>query len=390
MAKKIFGLDARVFLFGVVRLFTDISSEMIFSVFAVFFTAILGASVVLLGLLEGLADLTSTSLDYFSGFISDKTGKRKKYAVLGYGLSVIGKSIFVFSATVLSAFSFRMVDRLGKSIRGPPRDAWLSSIVGKSKRGYAFGLHQTMDQAGAIIGPLLAYFLLSYLGQTLSSFALLFKLAFIPAVIAFAILLTIKDKPVRPRARERLFSSYKQFSDSLKHYISSAGIFSLAYFSFGFLLLKAYLTGFEIKDVILLYTMFNVSAFLFSVPMGKLGDRLGRHRLILTSYVLYFLMSVGFMLASTKLSVALLFIMFGAFYSIDESQTKAYITDLEKKRRATAIGVYNFITGLIYLPASIVAGYLWNINTSYAFAFAALFSVAAILFFVSRSKQTNP
>jgi MFS family permease len=359
---------------------------MIFSVFSVFFTVILGASVVLLGLLEGLADLASTSLDYFSGFISDKTGKRKKYAISGYGLSVFAKAIMVFLATVTSAFSFRVIDRLGKSIRGPPSSAWLSSVVEKKKRGYAFGLHQAMDQAGAVLGPLLAYALLSYFGQTLPSFATLFKIAFVPAAIALIILLFVKDKPVRPKKRARLFKSYGEFSKAMKHYLSAAGIFSLAYFSFGFLLLKAYVVGFDIKDIILLYALYNVSALISSVPVGKLGDYFGRSKLILASYVLYFVMSVGFVVANTKFAVAALFVVFGLFYAIDESQTKAYISDLEKSRRATAIGFYNFITGLIYLPASVVAGYLWKINPNYAFMFAAVFSLAAIVFFVSRRK----
>lgn len=384
MRKKLFGIELDVFLFGLVSFFTDISSEMIFSVFSIFFTVILGASVLLLGVLEGLADLASTSLDYISGFISDKTGKRKKYAFAGYALSAVGKAVLLFAATISAAFSFRIIDRLGKSIRGSPRDAWLSSAAGKSRRGYSFGIHQALDQAGAIVGPLLAYLILDYFGQTSASFSLLFKLAFIPAIIGLVILLVIKDRPVVSKKREKFFGSYSEFSSELRHYISTAGIFSLAYFSFGFILLKAYLVGFEIKDVILLYTLFNFSAFVFSIPIGRVGDYIGRKKIILASYVVYFIMSVGFIAAATKASVIALFVLFGLFYAIDESQTKAYVSDLEKSRRATAIGVYNFITGLVYLLASLIAGYLWKLNPAYAFAYAAVISLATIIFFVSR------
>lgn len=387
MAKKISGIDLDVFLLGLVSLFTDISSEMIFSVFSIFFTVTLGASAFLLGILEGLADLASTSLDYIFGFISDRTGKRKRYAVAGYALSAAGKAILVFASTIISAFSFRIIDRLGKSIRGSPRDAWLGSIAEKSKRGYSFGIHQAMDQAGAIIGPLLAYLIINHFGQTTSSFSLLFKLAFIPALISIGILLMIKDRPSAPKKKEKLFSSYAGFSSELKHYISTAGIFSLAYFSFGFLLLKAYLAGFEIKDVILLYTLFNISAFIFSIPVGKLGDHIGRKRLVLASYAIYFILSIGFIVSSTKLATVFLFVLFGLFYAIDESQTKAYISDLEKSRRATAIGVYNFVTGLIYFLASLVAGYLWKINPTYAFIYAAAISLITIIFFMSRKSK---
>jgi len=387
MSKKLFGIELDVFLLGLVSFFTDVSSEMIFSVFSIFFTVILGASAFLLGILEGLADLASTSLDYLSGFVSDKTGKRKIYAFAGYALSAIGKLILVFTATISAVFSFRIVDRLGKSIRGPPRDAWLSSIAEKSQRGYSFGVHQALDQGGAIVGPLSAYAILYYFGQTSASFSLLFKLAFIPAIISLGILLMIKDKPSAPKRKKKLFNSYKGFGKELKHYISTASIFSLAYFSFGFLLLRAYMIGFEIKDIILLYTLFNTSAFIFSIPIGKIGDYLGRKKIIIASYVIYFILSVGFIIASSKTLIIFLFALFGLFYAIDESQTKAYVSDLERSRRATAIGVYNFITGLVYLLASLIAGYLWNISPTYAFVYAAAISLIAIIFFLSKRNR---
>lgn len=387
MKRKLFGIDLDIFLLGIVSFFTDVSSEMIFSVFSIFFTVILGAPVFLLGILEGLADLASTSLDYISGFISDKTGKRKRYAFIGYSLSAVGKAIMLFSATISSAFSFRIIDRLGKSVRGSPRDAWLSSISEKSNIGLSFGIHQTLDQAGAVVGPLLAYLILSYFGQSSASFSLLFKLAFISAIIGLGILLMVKDRPSAPKKKEKFFISYKGFSKELKHYISTAGIFSLAYFSFGFLLLKAYLVGFSIKDVILIYTLFNVSALIFSIPLGKIGDYLGRRKIILISYIIYFIISIGFIIASTKIFVIFLFVLFGLFYAIDESQTKAYISDLERKRRATAIGGYNFITGLIYLFASLIAGYLWKINPNYSFIFAAAISLITILFFITGRRK---
>lgn len=388
MNKKLFGIELDVFLLGLVSFFTDISSEMIFSVFSVFFNVILGASVFLLGVLEGLADLASTSLDYLSGFISDKTGKRKKYAFAGYTLSAVGKGIVAFTTALPAVFSFRIIDRLGKSVRSPPRDAWLSSITKKSNKGTSFGVHQALDQAGAIVGPLLAYFVISYFGQTSSTFSLLFKIAFIPAVAGITILSLIKDKPSRPQKKEKLFKfNLKKFNKELKHYLSTASIFSLAYFSFGFFLLKAYLVGFEIKDVILLYTLFNFSALIFSIPLGKMGDYIGREKIILFSYVIYFIVSVGFVIAFNKLMIIFLFVLFGLFYAIDESQTKAYISDLEMSRKATAIGFYNFITGLIYLIASLVAGYLWKINPACAFVYAAIISLIAISFFISRRSK---
>lgn len=383
--KKV-GVNFNIILLGIVSLLTDISSEMIFSVFSIFFTVILGASTVLLGLIEGLADFAASSLDYVSGYISDRTGKRKPFAVLGYSFSTVAKALLLFTSSVLMASLFRVIERLGKSFRGPPRDAWISSLATQANRGYSFGIHKTLDKFGAIIGPLIAYGILRQFGQSADTFGLLFKIAIIPAVLSVVLLLFIKEKPEKPQKKESFFSSYKYTSADFKHYFYSAGIFSLAYFSFSFLLLKAYLVGFQIKDIVLLYALFNISFVIFAAPIGKLGDRIGLEKIIASEYILYLIMSIGFVFAATKLQVILLFIVFGIFYAINESQSKAYISNLEKERRATAIGIYNFATGIIYLPASLIAGALWKINPDYTFIFAAVISLAAFIFLVRRKR----
>lgn len=383
MEKKWFGVNKNIFLLGIVSFLTDVSSEMIFSVFSIFFTIILGASIVLLGIMEGLADFAASSLDFVAGYISDRIGKRKIFAMMGYGFSTLAKTILLIKNSVILAFTFRVTERLGKSFRGPPRDAWISSLADKANRGFSFGVHKTLDKAGAILGPFIAYTILNYFGQNATSFRLLFKIAVIPAVLAVLLLLLIKkEKPIKPTKKEDMFKAYKTLGKGFKHYLYTAGIFSLAYFSFGFLLLKAYSVGFAIKDVVLLYALFNVAFVIVAAPIGKLGDYIGREKVIALEYIIYFIMSIGFIFATTKFQVIWLFCLFGFFYAIDESQSKAYITDLEKSKRATAIGVYNFLTGLIYLPASVIAGFLWKIHPKYAFGFATLISVVAFGFFV--------
>jgi MFS family permease len=162
----------------------------------------------------------------------------------------------------------------------------------------------------------------------------------------------------------------------------AAGIFALAYFSFGFLLLRANSAGFSVKDVVLLYALFN-AAFVIAAPLvGKLGDRIGRTRIVVLSYLIYLVMSLGFAFALEKWQILLLFVIYGVFYSIDEAQSKAFIADVEPERRATAIGVYNFVTGVIYLPASLIAGALWAVHPSIVFIVAAFLSLAAITAFV--------
>ena len=382
MKKTLFNVHPDVVKLGVVSFLTDISSEAIFSVFSIFFTVIAGASASLLGVIEGFSDFSASSLDYFAGWLSDKSGKRKSLALIGYGFSTIAKIILLIGTSVAALASFRIVERLGKSFRGPSRDAWLATVAEKANRGYAFGLHKAMDKAGAVLGPLVAYFLLLSLGQSLSTFRLIFIIAIIAAVLSVVVLALMKDRPGTPHDKENIFKAWGTLSTRFKSYLIPAGIFSLAYFSFSFLLLRAYTLGFAIKDVVLLYALFNISFVIISIPVGKLGDLIGRKYIIMLGYLTYIIMSLGFVFAKTKWEVIILFLLFGIFYSIDEAQSKAFITDIEGDRRATAIGVYNFITGLIYLPASVIAGTLWIFNPIYAFIFAAIVAVIAIIVFI--------
>lgn len=379
---KIFGVDINIALLGIVSFLTDVSSEAIFSVFSIFFTAVLGGTTALLGIVEGLADFSASSLDYFSGAISDRTGKKKNLTILGYGLSTAAKSLLVFATTVPIAAIFRVVERLGKSIRGPPRDSLISSLSDEKTKGYSFGFHKTLDKAGAILGPLIAYLFFTVYPQTLDMFITFFAFMLIPAILAVLILFLVKEKKTKTTRRESIFEAYKTLSRNYKNYIMIAALFSISYFSFGFLLLKAYEVGFGLNEVILLYSLFNISFVLVSIPIGKLGDRIGREKIILMSYLIYAVMCIGFIVANSKMLVIGLFILYGVFYAIDEGQTKAFITDLEKEKKGTAIGLYNFITGMAYLPASVIAGLLWSMNSAYTFVFAAFISLIAFTAFL--------
>jgi MFS family permease len=382
MEKRFFNVHPDVFKLGIVSFLTDISSEAIFSVFSIFFTVIVGAPATLLGVVEGFSDFSASSLDYFAGWLSDKSGKRKPLALFGYGFSTLAKLMLLTGGSVVALATFRIIERMGKSFRGPPRDAWLSAVAPEETRGYTFGVHKAMDKAGAVLGPLIAYFLLLFLGAGMSTFRLIFIIAVVGAAGAVVVLSLMKDRPGIPHERENIFKAWGTLSPRFKSYLLPAGIFSLAYFSFGFLLLRAYTIGFAIKDVVLLYALFNISFVIVSIPVGKLGDLIGRRYIIISGYLIYIIMALGFVFATEKWQVVILFLLFGIFYSIDEAQSKAFIADLEKERRATAIGAYNFITGLIYLLASVIAGALWVMNPIYAFVFAAVVAFIAMSTFI--------
>jgi MFS family permease len=371
---RLFGVPRTIVALGVVSLLTDVSSEAIFAILPLFVTSVLGASAAMLGAMEGFADFAASSLDLLSGYLSDRWHRRKPLVVLGYGLSSLAKAVLLVARTAGQVFAFRVVERLGKSIRGAPRDALLATVASTERRGASFGLQKAFDKAGAIVGPLLAYALLDRWGQSGRSFHRLFTLALAPAFAAVAVLaFGVSDRSAGAAPGLPIASALRSLGPRFRHYLVSAGLFSGAYFSFAFLLLAAARVGFEPKHVALLYGLFNASFTIVSVPIGRLGDRIGRRTIIGLSYGLYALVAAGFAVADSKPVVVALFLLYGVFFAIDEGQTKAYITDLTpSETRATAIGAYGFVTGVVYLPASLGAGLLWK-----AFGPQLTFGVAA-------------
>jgi len=376
---------------GWVSLLTDISSEMIFSVFAVVFTTVAGASAALLGLIEGLADLSASSLNAVAGWLSDRSGRRKAWALAGYGFSTLAKAMLLLSLAIGNLAAFRVIERLGKGFRGPPRDAWLASIAEGASRGYAFGVHKALDKSGAVIGPLLAWALLASLGESASTYTTLFWVAFVPAVLALVVLARLDDRPAPPRAHESLLQGWRSLGPGVRRFLVPAGIFALGYYSLGFLLVKAHALGFGVSGVVLLYALFNTTCVIAAPLAGLLGDRIGRSRIVLLGYALYGLVNLGMLAVDERWQLVVLFALYGVFYAIEESQSRAFITDLEPQRRATAIGLYNLVTGALYLPASLIAGVLWTLTPAAAFALAAGLSTAAMLAFIAlRPAGTAP
>lgn len=366
---------------GWVSFLTDLSSEMVFSVFAIFFTKVAGASSALLGLIEGLADFSASSLNYLSGWLSDRSGQRKWLVVAGYGFSTLAKGILVVSSSVTGAAAFRVIERLGKGFRGPPRDAWLASMAQSKHRGYAFGVHKALDKAGAVIGPLVAYGLLVNLGETASTYGLLFAVALVPALLSIALLLRIPEQVGTHRQRESMADNWAQLSPGFKRFLWPAGVFALGYFSLGFTLLKAHDVGFGVSEVVLLYALFNVTCVVTAPLVGKLGDRVGRSHIVVLGYAAYAALNLWLVWADTRAEVVGVFVLYGLFYALEDSQSKAFIADLEHDRRASAVGIYSFLTGLLYVPASLVAGALWAWSPQMAFGLGALLAVLAMVVF---------
>ncbi len=363
---------------------TDISTEMMLPLFPIFTVQVLGAAPVVLGLIEGLAESAASLLKVFSGWWSDRTGKRKPLIVGGYWLSTVAKPFLALASTWIHALGVRFTDRVGKGIRTSPRDALLADSCAPSVRGKAFGLHRALDTVGAILGPTFAFLLLLFLG-----FRDIFLLASIPAMLSVVILVFFAREVRRKRAPKLSFrAGLGSLSPGFRRYLTVVTLFSLANLSWAFLILRASELGLGVGQVVLLYMFFNVVYASVSLPAGVLSDRVGRRPVIASGYCIFGLTSVGFASATSAWQVLPLFALYGVFMGLVVGVQRAYVADLVVPRlRGTAMGAFHSAIGLALLPASVIAGVLWQVVGSWAaFAFAAVLSFVATLLMVAALK----
>lgn len=360
------GIKSNVLILGAVSFFTDVSSEMIFPILPVFLTSIMGVGKEIVGVIEGIADSASSLLDIFVGYWSDSSGKRKRFVIYGYGLSSVSKLGIALAASWPLILVFRGAERIGKSIRTSPRDAIIAASSDRKARGKAFGLHRAMDTLGAIAGPAIAYIILTTLGSTESAYRAVFYYALVPAFLAVAVIWLFvrepkaKKEPEKQEKRIGFWQKLRLLPSGYKRFLSISCLFSLSYFSFALLIVRASEIGIAAQDILLTYILYNIVYMAFSVPIGQLSDKIGRKPIIAASFLLYALICIGFAFASSFWHVLLLFAIYGLFVTADESVNKAYISDMVgSKSRGIALGAYNSAVGAAYLPASVIFGALW-------------------------------
>jgi MFS family permease len=374
-----------VWTLGLVSFFTDVSSEMIFPLLAIFLNLFLGASKEVIGLIEGVADSAASLTDIVFGYFSDKSGKRKQFVLFGYGLSSIVKIGIAFANSWPMMLVLRGAERIGKSLRTSPRDAIIAGSVAKEQRGWAFGLHRAMDTTGAIVGPALAFLVLNVLGETEAGYRAVFQIAVIPAFIAVVLIaLLIKEPKTEKKAKARakplgFWQRLGLLGKDYRRFLAISCIFSLAYFSFSFLLLRINELGVPTDQIVLLYLAYNIAYALVSVPAGTISDRFGRKPTIVAAFLLFAVVCLGFIFASDLSQVLGLLLIYGVFVATDESVNKAYIADIVgEKNRGTALGAYNSAVGAAYLPANFILGLLWTtFGAGIAFGFAAVVAIIA-------------
>jgi MFS family permease len=361
-------LPRNVIAISLVSLLNDASSEIIYPLLPIFLATTLGASAGAIGIIEGLAESISSLLKLLAGYLSDRLGKRKLLVVAGYSIASLARPLLAFANSWQQVLGIRLCDRVGKGIRTAPRDAMIADAVQVEQRGIAFGFHRAMDHGGAVIGPLLCYFLILLFfanrnAPTRSEFTKLFLLASIPALLAVlvSIFFMRESRILKREGAPFVKLSLRGFDGNFKRFLVVLALFTLSNSSDSFLILRALDSGVSVAAIPLLWAAHHGTKVLSSLWGGDLSDRLGRKRLIVSGWILYAAVYAGFAFVNNNASIWVLFLIYGVYFGLVEGAEKALVADLVRpEQRGTAYGLYNLAFGITVFPASLLMGIVWD------------------------------
>jgi MFS family permease len=383
------GITRNIILLGLVSLFTDLSSQMVFPLIPLFMTTVLGAGAIAVGIVEGAAESTASLLKVVSGYWSDRIRKRKPFVLFGYSISTIMKPLFSLAYTWPIVLFVRIAERIGKGIRTAPRDAFVAESTDFKDRGKAYGFQRAMDGLGSMLGAVLAFLLLPVLG-----FRKTFLFAFIPGILAVLVILAIKEKKQmkdddgkrqkKEQSLEPAKLSFKSLPSNLKMFIIVASIFTLGNFGYAFLLLKAQNIGLTDTTAILLYVLFYLVYTICIIPSGILSDRIGRKPVLATGYFVFAIVSVGLFFTTGLYTLLAFFVIYGIFFAMTDGVQRAFVVDLAPEHlKATALGTFHTAVGLFALPGGFIAGLLWDkIGPQATFAYGFALATLSLFMFV--------
>ena len=381
-----------IFFLGLISFFTDISTEMVYPLIPLYLVSAFGATPALVGVIEGIAESLASLLKVYSGYLTDKFQKKKVIAFWGYSAGIVYKLALIFAASWVGILVARVIDRVGKGIRTAPRDVLVSESVDKANMGKAFGLHKALDMLGAAIGILIVYFILrSFAGNENYDYKRLFAISVIPAVLGLCMFFFVKQKKgsQQLKKREPFWKKIKMIDGQLKLYLLVVFIFTLGNSSNTFLLLKAKSTGFDTVSVILLYFIYNMVASVLSMPLGKLSDRIGRKKLLVPGYIVFSLCYLGFAFANTQVSMTAVFVLYGIYTAMITGVERAFVAEISPQSlKGTMLGLHSTVAGIALLPASVIAGLLWNaFGAAVPFVFGASMAFAAAMILIVFMKK---
>lgn len=364
-----------IIILGITSFLTDLSTEMVYPLLPLYLTT-LGASPAIIGFIEGIAESLASFLKVFSGYISDRIGKRKPLVIIGYSSSTLGKIFLYLSFSWHFVFIGRVIDRFGKGVRTAPRDALLADSSTKQTRGKSFGYHRMLDTFGATIGVSFAYY---FFIHSKFDYKYLFLISLIPAFLAVFVLSFAKEKKENIFQKISFYFEFKNLDKRLKIFLIIVFIFSLANSSNLFLLLRAKNLGMTESKILLVYLIYNISYGVFSYPAGKLSDKIGRKKILIAGYFFYGIVYLLFGLINSLYFLFFLFPIYGIYIALTEGVEKAFISDLStESTRATLIGLHSTLVGIGLFPASFLAGIFWNIfGASFPFYFGGVLGFLA-------------
>lgn len=372
---------ANIIFLGLVSFFTDLSTEMVYPLIPLYLTSAFGATPAIVGVIEGIAESIASLLKVFSGYISDKFQKKKALAFSGYSTGLIYKLVLLVAGSWPGVLAARVIDRLGKGIRTAPRDVLVSESADKNVMGKSFGVHKALDMAGAALGILVTYFLLRNSNGSFH-YTKIFMISIIPAILGLCMFFFIKEQKIQHQPSSlKPFWEIRNIDGQLKLYLFVVCLFTLGNSSNAFLLLKAKETGFDDTSVILLYFIYNITASLLSLPFGGLSDKVGRKKLLVTGYLVFSLCYWGFALADSPIQMVAAFVLYGAYTAMVAGVERAFVVEISPPDiKGTMLGLHSTVTGIALLPASVIAGLLWNsFGTVVPFLFGAFMSLLAAI-----------
>jgi len=378
--EKVFGLEKNAFFTGLTSFFTDTSTKMVYSVMPLFLLSI-GASKTTISLIEGIAESTASFLKAVSGYWSDKIGRNKPFMVFGYGVTALVTPLYALARIPLHVLSFRFLERIGKGVRTAPRDSLISASIKKKEAGKVFGFQKAMDNSGAIVGPLLAFLLLFFFPLNYTN---IFLFATIPAILGvLTIVVFIKEARVKQKENTEKFS-FKHIPKKFYLFLIIIFVFSLGNSTDALLLVKTSETGINKSYIPFVYMIFNTVSVLLAIPIGKLSDRIGREILIIVGFLIYALVYFLFGKFNSIHVFFFLFIMYGFYSALTDGSQKAMISDIvSKDLKGTGFGIYHAVLGITLLPASIIAGILYDkVNSNAPFYFGAAMALIATILMV--------
>lgn len=375
-------LSSIVIRLGIISFFADVSSEMLYPITPIFLTSVLGASMLSVGIIEGVAEALSSLLKTYSGAWSDRIKLRQPFIVVGYTLAALAKPLIGSAHSWLTVLVARALDRSGKGIRTAPRDALLSDSVDAKYQGEAFGWHRLMDTFGAAVGPLVAVLFLKLNPNEMRP---LYFWAVVPGLIAVIITFSIRDSiapPVLSNQNSHTKLSWRDTSPSFKTYMLSWGLFSVGNSSDAFLILKAKQEGNSLITTILMYCFYNLTYATLSPYLGRLSDRFARRSLLAFGLFIFALVYLGFSAATLSWQFWALFGTYGVYMAATDGVGKALTVDLVPKEfKATGLGMLGTVTGIATIIASIMAGLLWdNYGSAVTFYYGSVAAITAAIF----------